>query len=326
MKNIAVLYGGNSGEFDVSVGSGKVVDKYLKESGYNTYRVCIKGRDWYYADDAGQKHPIDKNDFTLSLDGNKISFDCAFNAIHGDPGENGPLEGYFQMMGIPCTSSGMTTSALTFHKNFCNRLVAGYGYVVADSMVVKKGDEYDANEVVEEIGLPCFVKPCSSGSSVGVSKVKSVEDLAAAIDHVFEIDNEAMIESFTEGREFACGIMRVNDTFTVLPLTEIITENEFFDYEAKYEGKSKEITPPENLPIEAEMQMKSISIELFDLLNCQGFVRFDYILTKEGVPVFLEVNTIPGLSEASIIPQQLTEQGIALKDFFDQIVKDTLNR
>ncbi|MFA8449998.1 MAG: D-alanine--D-alanine ligase [Bacteroidales bacterium] len=328
MKKIAVLFGGNSGEFDVSAGSGRVVASYLEKEGYKAYLICVKGSDWFYEGSNKEKISIDKNDFTLTLNQERIDFDCVFNAIHGDPGENGRIEGYFEIMNIPCTSSGVTSSALTFHKNFCNRVVKSYGIKVADSIIIRSKEEYSADDVIQSIGLPCFVKPCSSGSSVGVTKVKAATELPLALNKVFEVDEEAMIESFTKGREFGCGVVELDGKLIALPLTEIISENDFFDYEAKYtKGKALEVTPPENLNLEAENNMKHISVILYRELACQGFVRFDYILPPQSnEPVFLEVNTIPGLSVASIIPQQVSEYGMELGKFFTQIVEDTLKR
>ena len=327
MKNIAVVFGGNSGEFEVSKGSGQVVASCLLEIGYIPYLICVKGKDWFYQSENSGKVYVNKDDFSLTIQEKKITFDCVFNAIHGDPGENGRFEGFLELLGIPCTSSGMTTSAITFHKNYCNRVVASYGVNVAKSVVIRKGDVYDAESIAAEIGFPCFAKPCSSGSSVGVSKVNRKSDLSKALEQIFDVDEEAMIECYLPGREFGCGVYEANGELHALPLTEIISENDFFDYEAKYtSGKAQEITPPQGLDEESAEVMRNYSTKLFRVLNCKGFVRFDYILKDNKEVVFLEVNTVPGLSLASIIPQQVAEAGMQLKTFFKQVVDETIKR
>ena len=288
MKNVAIICGGDSGEFEISVKSAHIV-------------VSKKG--WYGLLKDGTRVDVDKNDFSISVGGHRTKFDVAFNAVHGEPGENGPLSGYLELMGIPCTSSPLTTCALTFHKDFCKRLVASYGVKVAPSVLINEGEKYDADEIIKQLGLPLFVKPTCNGSSVGVSKVKTAEDLAPAIYTARAAGRQIMCEKFVDGREFGCGAMEFKGKMMVFPLTEICSKNEFFDYEAKYTaGKCEEVTPAQ-VDEDTEIEIKATTAMLYEKLECKGFVRMDYIVSDEGV-FFIEANIVPGMSEASIIPKQ----------------------
>lgn len=325
MINVAVVCGGDSGEFEVSKKSATVVKNNLDPVKYNAYIIVVSKKGWYGLDDAGNKLDIDKNDFSIVDKGTKICFDVAFNAVHGEPGENGPLSGYFELMGIPCTSSGLTTCALTFHKDFCKRIVASHGVLVSPSIIVNKGDSVDADAVVKELGLPLFVKPTCNGSSVGVSKVKTTDELLPAIEHAFEAGTQVMCEHYVNGREFGCGCMEYKGRMLVFPITEIVPKNEFFDYEAKYTaGKSEEITPAE-LDEEVEIEMKATTAMLYNKLECSGFVRMDYII-EDGAMFFIEANIVPGMSEASIIPQQALSMGVSLQHLFEMTIDDALWR
>ena len=326
MKNVAIICGGDSGEYEISIRSAKVVKKHLNSKLYKSYIIVVSSKkDWYCLTDDDKQLPVDKNDFSVKIGRKKIVFDVAFNAVHGEPGENGPLSGYLELLGIPCTSSGLTTSALTFHKDFCKRIVASYGANVAASILINKGDKYDAKEIVKKIGLPMFVKPTCNGSSVGVSKVKDIADLDKAIATAFAAGNQVMCESFVAGREFGCGAMKVKGKMMVFPITEIVSKNEFFDYDAKYTaGKSDEITPADISEAD-EIEIKATTAMLYDALECKGFVRMDYILAKDAL-YFIEANIVPGMSEASIIPKQAACMGISLETLFGTAIEDALYR
>jgi D-alanine-D-alanine ligase len=268
---------------------------------------------------------VDKNDFTLSLEKEKIRFDCAFIAIHGTPGEDGKLQGYFDLMKIPYTTCDHTTSAITFNKYFSNDLAIQYGMNVATTKRITPADLWNEDHLVENIGLPCFVKPNKSGSSVGVSKVYQKSDFKNAIENAFKEDNEVLIQQYIKGREIACGVFRYEGKVIVLPVTEIISKNDFFDYEAKYtSGMAEEITPADLHPDEVN-ECNRITTLLYERFNCKGVVRFDYFYDC-GKWWFLEVNTVPGLSEGSIVPKQVQAAGISLKDFFSMLISEAIQQ
>lgn len=324
MKKVAIVCGGDGGEFEISVKSAGVVKKHLCPEKYEAYVIVVSSKNrWYGLLDDGTHVDVDKNDFSIVVNGRKVLFDVAFNAVHGVPGENGPLTGYLELLGIPCTSSAQTTCALTFHKDFCKRVVASYGVRVSPSVLVNTGEGYDADTIIGKLGLPLFVKPTCNGSSVGVSKVKTKQDLAPAMAAAMAAGGQVMCERFVKGREFGCGAMRANGKITVFPLTEIVSKNEFFDYEAKYTaGKSDEITPAQ-LDERIADEIKDITALLYDKLECRGFVRMDYILGEEGV-VFIEANIVPGMSEASIIPKQARCMGVSLERLFDMALENAM--
>lgn len=324
-KNIAIIAGGDSGEYEISIGSATVVYTNLDKNKYNSYLIIIKGKDWYYLDENNEKFIIDKADFSLFIDGSKLLFDVVFNVIHGKPGENGVIQGYFDLLEIPYTSSGLTASALTFNKGYCNKIVANTGTFVAKSIHLFKGRIPKSQLILEQLKLPLFVKPANGGSSVASSKVSKSADLLKAIDFAFTKDDEVLVEEFIDGREISCGVFNYLGRMMVFPITEIISKTEFFDYEAKYtEGMADEITPAD-IPAEVEFDCKAISSDLYQKLNCKGVVRFDYIFNDSGM-YFLEVNTIPGLSEMSIIPQQAKHMGISTSELFDMMITDALQR
>ena len=319
MKNIAVVCGGNSGEYEVSMGSGRVAYQNIDSEKYNTYLVEVHAQDWKYIPETGEPVTINRSDFSLDLDGKHIKFDGVFNAIHGTPGEDGKLQGYFDLLGIPYTSCGVDSSALSFNKFLCNHFIQSFGIKTARSFSFVKGERIVKEEIIEDLGLPLFVKPAGSGSSVGVSKVKTAEQFIPAVNEAFEADDRVLVEEFIDGRELACGLMKRGNEMLVFPLTEIITESEFFDYDAKYtHGKSDEITPA-NADIEVEVEIKNLSSFLYRQMDCKGFVRFDYILTKDGL-YFLELNSIPGMTKASLIPQQARAFGLTEKELFTSVV------
>lgn len=324
MKNVAIVCGGDSGEFEISVKSAGVVKKHLNSEKYRAYVVVVSSKEgWYGLLDDGSRVDVDKNDFSIMVDGRKVVFDVAFNAVHGVPGENGPLSGYLELLGIPCTSSDQTTCALTFHKDFCKRVVASYGVRVSPWVLVNAEERYDADAIIAQLGLPLFVKPTCNGSSVGVSKVKTKQDFEPAMAVARGAGGQVMCEKFVKGREFGCGAMRAQGKLTVFPLTEIVSKNEFFDYEAKYTaGKSDEITPAQ-LDEHIANEIRETTSLLYDKLECRGFVRMDYIVSDEGV-FFIEANIVPGMSEASIIPKQAQCMGISLEQLFESAIAEAL--
>lgn len=324
-KNIALIAGGDSGEFEVSVGSAGLIEKNLDEALYNCYKILIRGREWYYQDAGGRRYDVDKNDFSLLIDGRKVGFDCAFIAIHGTPGEDGKLQGYFDMMGIPYTTCDHASSAVTFSKYFSNDLAPVYGVKTGKSIVLRSGDNIDTGAIAEQLGLPCFVKPNEGGSSIGTSRADSLEDLLPAIKKAFAEDAAVMIQALMPGKEITCGILKHKGTKHIFPLTEIVSKKDFFDYEAKYTpGMADEITPAR---ISAEMaaRISELSAVLYDKFLCAGVVRFDYIIDGDEI-WFLEANTVPGLSENSIVPRMAREQGITMQSLFTMMIEDALCR
>ncbi len=325
MKNIAIVCGGDSGEFDVSMNSGKVVLGNLDKDKYQGYLVLITKKKWVVLFDDDSEAKIDRNDFSFIVCEKKVVFDAVFNAIHGSPGENGLLNGYFDLLDIPYTSSGLTTSALTFHKDFCKRVVQSHGFAVADSVLLNKDEKYDPDKIAGFLGgFPVFVKPNNGGSSVGITKVKAIEEFRDAINKALKEDHQVLIEKYIQGMEIACGVMEVNKRLIVFPLTEIVSKNEFFDYEAKYtKGMADEITPA-RIGEESELWIKTTAAQLYPLLECKGFVRFDFIITENEL-YFIEVNIVPGISEASILPQQAEFMGVSLSKLFDMALENILN-
>ncbi|WP_217603496.1 D-alanine--D-alanine ligase [Chitinophaga sp. GbtcB8] len=325
-KNIALVAGGYSGEAVISVQSAAVIEKQLDSSKYNVYKIAISRNSWTYTGADGKTAEIDKNDFSLPLNGSKVTFDAVFIGIHGTPGEDGRLQGYFEMLGIPYTSCGMVTSALTFNKSYCNKIVAALDVVnVSKSAHIFKDQPYDAAALLQQLRLPVFVKPAEGGSSIGMSKVTKAEELPAAIEKAFKEDNQVLIEEFIKGRELTCGLFKVNGQLTVLPITEVISSKEFFDYEAKYTpGVSQEITPAQ-VPDEITQRVQQTAGILYDKLNCRGIVRIDFIWEEAtGKLFFLEVNTMPGQSENSLVPQQVRASGRTLQEFYGMLIEESL--
>ena len=334
-KNIALVMGGFSGEHQISINSGCQVYDSLDKQKYNVYKIVVgeltdKGIDrsqWYWLADNGEHRPIDRADFTIVVDGEKIHFDLAFIIIHGNPGENGVLQGYFDMLGIRYTTSGYYTSALTFNKGYCNPMVRSFDVVnVAKSKMLYSDQPIDDKSLVAELGLPLFVKPASGGSSVATTKVKQAEDLMPAIREAFTEDDAVLVEQFIQGREFDCGVMKIMGKKFIFPITEIIPlgGHEFFDYAAKYDGFSNEVTPAE-VDAAVSEEIQDVSSRLYDLLDCRGVVRFDYIYNEEKKCLtFLEVNTIPGQSAESIVPKQARAMGISTEQLYEMIIEDAL--
>jgi D-alanine-D-alanine ligase len=319
MKNIAILTGGDSEERVISLQSGQVVHDHLPKDRYRSFLIDIQKADWRHLESGT---PVDKNDFTITLEGERIHFDCAFAAIHGSPLEDGKMQGYLEMLGIPYTCCDGYVSALTMNKHNTKMQLAPYDIPMAKSVLLQLGTTVDVQKLLN-MGLPLFVKPNDHGSSFGVTKVKTEAELLPAIEEAFRFSQEAVVESYLPGREFANGALRVNGKVVVLPITEIIPETEFFDYAAKYEGKSQEITPANLTPAQTQ-QCQELTGRLYDLLKCRGVVRFDYILVDDTFHI-LEANTIPGISPASLVPQQARAHGWELGEFFGIMVDECLS-
>ncbi|WP_282136849.1 D-alanine--D-alanine ligase [Seonamhaeicola maritimus] len=321
-KNIAIIMGGYSSEYQISLKSGNVVFETLDFSKYNAYRVHIFKDKWVYVDENDAEFPIDKNNFSVNINNESITFDCVFNAIHGSPGEDGFMQAYFELLGIPHSSCPMYQAAVTFNKRDCLSILKPYGIKTAESYYLNLGDAINENSIIEKVGLPCFVKANKAGSSFGVTKVHKKEDLQNAIDIAFKEDDEIIIEQFLDGTEVSVGVITYKGETKVLPITEIVSENDFFDYEAKYLGKSQEITPA-RLSEEQEEKVNIVAKKVYETLKMTGFSRSEYIF-KDGDPHLLEVNTVPGLTKESILPQQAAEDGISLADLFDNAIQEAL--
>ncbi|MCB0531154.1 MAG: D-alanine--D-alanine ligase [Lewinellaceae bacterium] len=321
MKNIAILTGGDSAERVISLQSSQVVADHLPKDRYVVFQIDIEGADWKDRETGAQ---IDKNDFTLPLpDGRRIRFDCVFGALHGSPLEDGKMQGYFDMLGLPYTCCNGYVSGLTMNKYHSKMYVAPFGVPVAKSVLLHRGEPVDVDRLLE-LGLPLFVKPNTHGSSFGVTKVKTAAELLPAIEAVWPYDSEALVEAFMDGREFSNGVLRVNGEVVAMPVTEIIPETEFFDFAAKYEGRSQEITPAK-IPDDLARQCQERSSQLYEILHCRGVVRFDYILVGDTFH-FLEANTIPGISPASIVPQQAVAHGWQLGEFFGLLIEEAMRQ
>ena len=317
-KNIAIVMGGYSSEAEISLKSGEVVYNSLDTSKYALFKVYILKEKWVVLEN-DLEYQINKNDFSFLLDNQHIHFDCVFNAIHGDPGENGTLIAYFDMLGIKHTSAPFYQMALTFNKRDTLSVVKEYGIPTAISFYMHQRDDIVTDTIIKKVGLPCFVKPNRAGSSFGVSKVYKEENLKNAIEKAYEEDEEIIIESFLDGKEVSVGVIEYHNELIVLPITEIVSENDFFDYEAKYMGKSKEITPARISQAEKELVEKQAK-KIYQILNMKGFSRSEFIIVN-GVPYFLEINTVPGMTEESLLPQQAKVASISLSELFDNAIQ-----
>lgn len=321
--NIAVIGGGNSGEYEISIKSSQRVASLLDAEKYNVYLIFITGNQWFHTDSQGHVHQINLNDFSLFLNGSTVHFDLVFNVIHGTPGEDGKLQGYFEMLGIKHTSCNSITSALTFNKSFCNKVVNALGVKTAKSLHLNKPGQMKPEEILTALHLPVFVKPNCGGSSVGMSKVNKPEELEGALQLAFKHDKEVLIEEFIQGREITCGVFSQHGEPVALPLVEVVTKKEFFDFEAKYgENLADEILPA---PLSEELthRCKETARKLYTRLNCSGVVRFDFILSDNEF-WFLEVNTVPGMTAASIVPKMARQAGMELTEFYDIIISEAL--
>jgi D-alanine-D-alanine ligase len=316
--------GGYSSEVNISLKSGNVVYNHLDREKYALFRVHILKDKWVALDDFETEYPILKNDYSFILNDEKIMFDCVFNAIHGVPGENGMLLAYFKLLNLKHTSAPFYQMALTFNKRDTLSVLKESGIKTAISIYLNKGDDIDLNQIINKVGLPCFVKPNNAGSSYGISKAHTKEEILPAIEKAYKEDSEILIESFLDGTEVSVGVIQYKGEIKVLPITEIVTENDFFDYEAKYEGKSKEITPA-RISEKQKVNIEETAKKVYSLLNMSGFSRSEFILVDDE-PYFLEINTVPGLTEESILPQQSLLAGISLRELFDTAIVDSLNK
>ena len=324
MKNVAIVMGGYSSEYKISLTSGNVVFNNLNRTNYNPYRIHILKEKWVYVDENDTEFPIDKNDFSVIVNGSKINFDVVFNAIHGTPGEDGLLQAYFELLNIPQTSCDYYQAALTFNKRDMLSVLKPYGIKTAESFYLNLGDEINVDTILSKVGLPCFVKPNKSGSSFGISKVKTAAEFLPAIENAYKEDDEIIIESFLDGTEVSVGVINYKGTITVLPITEIVSENDFFDYEAKYLGKSKEITPA-RISDELKVKIEAVAKKAYEVLKMKGFSRSEFIIVNNE-PYMLEMNTIPGLTTESILPQQAREAGISLPELFENAIELALKK
>ncbi|NRD24677.1 D-alanine--D-alanine ligase [Winogradskyella litoriviva] len=322
-KNIAIIMGGYSSEYKISLKSGNVVYNTLDKTKYNAFRIHIFKEKWVFVNELDEEFLVDKNDFSVLVDGTKITFDCVFNAIHGSPGEDGFMQAYFELLDIPQTSCDMYQAALTYNKRDLLATLKPYGIKTAESYPLNFGDQIDEDAIIAKVGLPCFVKANKAGSSFGISKVYKKEDLQAAIDNSFKEDNEIIIEQFLDGVEVSVGVISYKGETLVLPITEIVSENDFFDYQAKYEGKSQEITPA-RISDEYANKVNIEAKRIYEILKMKGFSRSEFIF-KNDEPYLLEVNTVPGLTNESILPQQAAKAGISMEDLFENAIEETIN-
>lgn len=336
-KIIAIVCGGDSSEHDVSMRSAEGIYSFIDKERYECYIVELHGLDWEVMLDGGERLPIDRNDFSFVLpapdnagEPKKIKPDFAYITIHGTPGENGILQGYFELLRIPYSTSGVLVEALTFHKFVLNNYLRSYGLTIAESLLVRKGQQQsiEDEDIIAKVGLPCFVKPADDGSSFGVTKVKNIEQLRPALEVAFAEDNDVMVEAYLDGTEITCGCYKTGGEMHVLPITEVVTEQEFFDYDAKYNGKVDEITPARIEPATAE-RVSKLTAAIYDILGCRGIIRVDYILTgpkgQETINM-LEVNTTPGMTATSFIPQQIRAAGMEPRDVLTDIIEDIISR
>ncbi len=320
-RTIAIIAGGDSSEYIVSLRSAQGIYSFIDKEKYNLYIVMMKGLDWHVQLPDETTCPIDRNDFSFQLNGEKITFDFAYITIHGTPGENGRLQGYFDMMGIPYSCCGVLAAALTFNKFACNQYLRGFGVRIAEALSLRQGQTVSDNDVIEKIGLPCFIKPSLGGSSFGVTKVKTREQIQPAIAKAFEEGEEVVIEAFMDGTEITCGCYKTKNKSVVFPITEVVTHNEYFDYDAKYNGQVDEITPA-RIPNELRDRVQMLTSAIYDILGAQGIIRIDYIITEGDKINLLEVNTTPGMTPTSFIPQQVRAAGLNITDVMTDIIEN----
>jgi D-alanine-D-alanine ligase len=321
-KNIAIIMGGYSSEIDISIKSGNVVYSHLNKEKFNTFRVLILKEKWVVLDAQENEFLIDKNDFSFTKKNIKTTFDCVFNAIHGAPGENGELLAYFNLINLKHTSAPFYQMALTFNKRDTLSVVKAYGIKTATSIYLNKGAKINLDHIIAAVGLPCFIKPNKAGSSYGISKVHAKNEILPALEKAYKEDSEILIESFLDGTEVSVGVIQYKGETKVLPITEIVSENDFFDYEAKYEGKSQEITPARISPTQQD-KVEKVAKKVYEILNISGFSRSEFIFI-DSEPYFIEINTVPGLTAKSILPQQAQVAGISLAELFESAIEAAL--
>lgn len=320
-RTIAIVAGGDTSEYEVSLRSAQGIYSFIDKEKYTLYIVGMHGLDWHVRLDDGRTLPVDRNDFSFQLDGQKVKFDFAYITIHGTPGEDGRLQGYFDMLRIPYSCCGVLAAALTYDKFACNQYLHAYGVRIAESFLLRQGQTITDDEVVEKIGLPCFIKPSLGGSSFGVTKVKTREQIQPAIAKAFDEAQEVVVEAFMDGTELTCGCYKTRGKSVVFPITEVVSHNEYFDYKAKYNGESDEITPA-RISDELADRVKKLTSAIYDILGAQGIIRVDYIVTEGDKINLLEVNTTPGMTATSFIPQQVRAAGLDIKDVMTDIIEN----
>lgn len=324
-QNIAIIAGGDSSEFIISLNSAEQIANILDKEKYNVFTVIVKSTEWIVKSDTFCDVIVNKDDFSFSLNNEKTKFDCALITIHGTPGEDGKMQGYFETLNIPYTTSGVLASSLTFNKIFTKNYLDNFDIKNANYYLLNKNKTINPDEIINKTGLPCFVKPNQGGSSFGISKVKKKEELKLAITKAFKEDHEVIIEEFLDGQELTCGLIKTTKKEYIFPPTEIVSKNEFFDYQAKYtKGMAEEITPAK-ISKELTKEIQNISSHIYDILQLKGIVRIDFIYAKSKL-YFMEVNTVPGMSAASIIPQQVKAYDMTMKDIFTIAIEDAFNR
>ena len=323
-KNIALVAGGYSGEYVISIGSAAVAEQYIDAAKFNVFKIIIERDRWFHTAADGSEIAVDRSDFTLKIGRKRIRFDAVLMIIHGTPGEDGKLQGYFDMLNIPYTSCDATTSALTFNKRFTVATAAFAGINVAKSLHLFKNTPLSIQSISDTLRLPVFIKPNNGGSSIGMSRVEQAEDLAAAIEKAFREDDQVLVEEFISGREFTVGVMRTRGEIVVLPIGEIRSKKAFFDYEAKYEGKSEELIPAPIEEKQAEI-LRGVARRVYEIFNCKGIVRIDFIWNEAvDAPFMLEINTVPGQSAASLVPQMVKAYGWTMTEFYTRQLEAVL--
>ncbi len=322
-RTVAIIAGGDSSEHEVSMNSAKGIYSFIDKEKYNLYIVELSKKAWEAVLPDGTRSTVDKNDFSFMDGANKVKPDFAYITIHGTPGENGILQGYFELLDIPYSTCDVLVSAMTFSKFTLNQYLKGFGIRVAESMLVNKRFGIEDKDVVEKIGLPCFIKPNASGSSFGVTKVKTADQIQPALQAAFAESDDVMIEAFMDGIELANGCYKTKEKSVVFPITEVVSDNEFFDYNAKYKGEVTEITPARLSP-ELTERVKKLTSAIYDILGCKGIVRIDYIITEGEKINMLEINTTPGMTATSFIPQQVRAAGLDIKDVMTDIIEEGL--
>lgn len=322
-KNIAIVAGGDQSEVVVSLKSAAGLSSFIPSEKYNIYVVVIQASSWKVQLNDDVEIPIDKNDFSFVLNGEKIAFDCAYITIHGIPGEDGRLQGYFEMIGMPYTCCDVLAAALTYNKFTCNHYLKGFGVNVAESIMLRKGQTIESKEAVNQLGLPIFVKPNVGGSSFGVTKVKSEEEVQQAVEKAFAEGDQVILESYMKGTEITCGMYKTKEKTVVFPITEVVSENEFFDFDAKYKGQVSEITPA-RLSEDLTSRVKQQTNKIYELIGARGIIRVDYIITEGEKINLLEVNTTPGMTPTSFIPQQIAAAGLKIQDVMTDVIENAI--
>ncbi len=323
-KNVVVIAGGNSSEYEVSIKSGNHIFSEVDGEKYNKYLMILRGRDWM-VEIGDQKFPVDKNDFSFEYQGKKVVFDFAYITIHGNPGENGMLQGYLDMMGVPYSTCNTLVEAITFDKYTCTNYLNAFGINTTHPIMLVRGKAFDKEAVLKTVGLPCFVKPNAEGSSFGVSKVKTAADFDTAVEGAFKMCREILVESFIDGIEFTCGLYKVGDKKVVMPVAEVVPKKEFFDYEAKYDAKMSDEIIPGRFSAEITGRIQDMASEVYDILRCEGIVRIDGFVRGKEI-IMLEVNTTPGMTANSFVPKMVRVMGLPLRDVITGIIEEKLKR